>query len=225
MKILILSDIHSNWNYLSQLIPSIEAQKVDQIFFLGDSIGYYNEPNNVLDWLRSKDAKCIKGNHEQYFLNEIDYVDAYEDMYRVKENRVRVSALNKKFIESWSSSLDIKLNGQKFLMVHGEIENSEKYMYECSDLDKKILKKYDFYVYGHTHVPMIQYHYGCCIINPGSIGQPRDYTQQPSYVIIDLDEMEVTIKKYSVDSKNYIDYLRANNYSDKVVDILTRQYK
>jgi len=220
MRIVFISDIHANWNYLAQVIPLLE--KDDKIFFLGDSIGYYDEPDKVVTWLNSVNAQCIKGNHEEYLLGELDYDDKYEDIYKVKKSKEEVSAENITFIETWPNKLEFEIAGKRFLMVHGEEDNSEKYMYNSSDLDSNILKKYDYYVYGHTHIPLIHYYYGCCVINPGSIGQPRDYTAEPSFAVVDLETFEVTIKKISVDIKTYNQYLKANGYDEKVINILTR---
>jgi len=225
VKIICLSDIHANWNYLSQVIPFIEAEKAEKLFFLGDAIGYYDEPDKVINWLRVNNVQCIKGNHEQYFLNELQYESKREDIYRVRDNQEHISSVNKAFINTWMDKLELVIEGKKFLLMHGEEENSEKYVYQCSNLNEELLKEYDYYVYGHTHIPLVQYHYGCCVINPGSIGQPRDYTTKPSYVVVDLERSEVVIKKFSVDVKSYTQHLQDHDYCEKVVNILTRQYK
>jgi putative phosphoesterase len=224
MKIIFLSDIHANWFYLSKIIPLIEFEEPDFIFFLGDAIGYYENPEKVLTWLREVNAFCIKGNHEQYSLGEIQYCSTNEKLYKVQEHKNKLSDTNIKFIQSWTNKLQIEIEGKKFLMVHGAQDNSEKYVYTCSDIDKSILRKYDYYVYGHTHIPLIQYYFGCCVINPGSIGQPRDYTSKPSFVLLNLDTSEVSIKKISVNTKSYIQYLHQKNYDERVINILTRLY-
>ena len=71
MKIIFISDIHSNWNYLSQIKGLKEEEIADKIYFLGDAIGYYDEPNKTLDWLQDISAICIKGNLEKYFLDQL----------------------------------------------------------------------------------------------------------------------------------------------------------
>ncbi|PCJ17074.1 MAG: hypothetical protein COB02_14560 [Candidatus Cloacimonadota bacterium] len=223
MKIIFLADIHSNWNYLSQLTNLIELENVDRIYFLGDAIGYYDEPNKILDWLKKVGAECIKGNHEKYFLNEISYREELDEIYRVDYNRQNISKENSEYIKKWDEKIDCIINGKRFLMLHGDINSSENHIYKCDDLDKDLLKNYDYYIYGHTHIPIINYYYGCCVINPGSIGQPRDYTTVPSFVVLDLDKSEVTIKKVPIKIESYIKDLEKKIFDKKVINILKRK--
>jgi putative phosphoesterase len=223
MKIVLLSDIHSNSFYLSQLEENIKKEKADMIFFLGDAIGYYDNPNYVLDWLQKIDANCIKGNHEKYFLDEINYDKNQEKIYRVKENKKDITSSNRNFVKSWSDTLSMKIANKNFLFVHSDINSSEKHIYDVSSIDKELLIQYDFFIFGHTHIPLIQYHYGCCIINPGSIGQPRDYTQQSSYVVLNLNSLDITLKKTFVDVNSFCNSLNKKMYDKKVIDILKRK--
>ena len=225
MKIVFLSDIHSNWNYLSQIKSSIENEYADKIFFLGDAIGYYDEPNKVLDYLREINAICVKGNHENYLLGELSYKkEALEEIYKVEYNKKLISSQNISFIKSWNQVIDIKINDKRFLLLHADIDDKEKHIYQVDQIDKKILEKYDYYVYGHTHLPLIQYSYGCCILNPGSIGQPRDYTTMPSYIVLNLESNEITIKKIDIKNREYIEKLNKKKFDKKVLNILERKY-
>jgi len=222
MKIIFISDIHSNWNYLSQIKSLIEEENADKIYFLGDAIGYYDEPNKTLDWLQDINAICIKGNHEKYFLDELKYDITLNDIYQVSVNKDVITLKNRDFVTTWDDYIEITICSKKFLIVHGDINSSEKHIYNINDIDKETLRKYDFYVYGHTHIPLIQYNYGCCIINPGSIGQPRDYTSLPSYVVVNLDTNEMIIKKVNIKKDVYMRKLEKNGFNKKVIEILKR---
>lgn len=222
MKLVFISDIHSNSAYLSTIQKQIEDEEADMIFFLGDAIGYYDNPNYILDWLREINVKCIKGNHEKYFLDELNYDKKLENLYRVLENKKNITTINRKFINTWSDTLDLTIDKRRFLLVHGDIESSENHIYDIGSIDKEFLKVYDYYVFGHTHIPLVQYSYGCCIINPGSIGQPRDYTQQVSYVVVDTSSLEVIIKKTLVDVEHFCEQLSLKSYDEKMINILKR---
>jgi len=224
MKLLIISDIHSNSYYLNRIKDYIEGEKADVIYFIGDAIGIYDDPNSVLNWLKSINAICIKGNHEKYFLDEIKYKPEMEGIYLVREHRAKISDENTEFIKSWSDKIEATIQDKSFLFVHGDINSSENHIYTPSiELDDNILKKYDYYIYGNTHIPLIQYHYGCCIINPGSIGQPRDYTATPSYVVINLDLGETVIRKIPVKPDDYIKHLEGKLFNKEVINILKRK--
>lgn len=222
MKIIFLSDIHSNWHYLAQIKDLIKNENADYIYFLGDAIGYYDEPNKVLDWLKNINAMCIKGNHEKYFLDELKYDASLDYIYQAKINKDIITTQNRNFISDWKDSIEATICTKKFLIVHGDKNSSENHIYNVNDIDKDILKKYDFYVYGHTHIPLIQYNYGCCIINPGSIGQPRDYTALPSYVVVNLDTNEIALKKVNIKNDIYIEKLEKNSFDKRVIEILKR---
>lgn len=225
MKLVFISDIHSNSNYLSTIQKQIEEEKADMLFFLGDAIGYYDNPNYILDWLRNINAHCIKGNHEKYFLDELDYDKKLENIYLVKNNKKNISETNKEFINKWPETLDIIIDQKRFLMVHGDIESSENHTYDINTINKELFEKYDYYVFAHTHIPLVQYSYGCCIINPGSIGQPRDYTKQSSYIVVDTNTQDITIKKVNLNYEEYCQKLELKSYDKKVVDILKRTKK
>ncbi|MDN5096029.1 metallophosphoesterase family protein [Aliarcobacter butzleri] len=222
MKIIFLSDIHSNWNYLSQVKSFIESEKADFIYFLGDAIGYYDEPNEVLNWLKEISAFCIKGNHEKYFLDELMCDSKLDNIYQVSTNKNIITSENKEFISKWKDKLEVMICGKKFLIVHGDFNSSENHIYDVTKIDEKILKQYDYYIYAHTHIPLIQYTYGCCVINPGSIGQPRDYTEMPSFVTVDLSKNEVKIKKIEVEKDRYLLNLEEKIFDQKVINILKR---
>ncbi|WP_323585281.1 metallophosphoesterase family protein [Aliarcobacter butzleri] len=217
-----MSDIHSNWNYLSQVKSLIEKEKADFIYFLGDAIGYYDEPNEVLNWLKEISAICIKGNHEKYFLDELIYDSKLDNIYQVSANKSIITSENTEFISKWKDKLEFMICGKKFLIVHGDIKSSENHIYDVNKIDEKIFKQYDYYIYAHTHIPLVQYSYGCCIVNPGSIGQPRDYTGLPSFVVIDLFKSEVTIKKTEVEKDSYLLKLEEKVFDQKVINILKR---
>ena len=70
-------------------------------------------------------------------------------------------------------------------MTHSMPSDTETYLNSQSTWSR-ISKDFDYYLYGHTHRCNVQYHYGTCLLNPGSVGQPRDYNASPSYAVIDL---------------------------------------
>jgi putative phosphoesterase len=222
MKIAIISDIHSNFEYLKVISAIIKAESVQQIVFLGDAVGYYDEPNLVLDWLRDNLVFCIKGNHEKYLLNEIKYDSKREILYRIALQRSIISNENLKYIETWKDQDEIVLDGKKIFISHSGFEDCEKYCRSVLDLNKDKLSPYDYYLFGHTHVPWIEYFYGTCILNPGSVGQPRDYSGSPSFSIIELNSNTVTLFKPKIDVSKYQQHLTSLQYDPQIINILSR---
>lgn len=223
MKIILISDIHANGFYFSTLLKYIMEEKADRIICLGDLVGYYDEPNEVINLCRDNNIECIQGNHEEYLLGELNYRKDKEDIYRIQVHKELLTINNKKFIEQMPKEIIINYQGVSMYCTHALPMNTSKYLYNPNDMSDDCIKGYDYYCSGHTHIPYIQYKYGTCIINPGSIGQPRDYTSMPSYAVVDIAKKEVTIKKVEVEKKTYISHLKDIKLNIELIEILTRK--
>ena len=223
MKIAIISDIHSNYNYLKKVFDSIKQEDVDAVYCTGDLVGYYDKPNEVIDLLRDHNVHCVLGNHEEYFLGISDYNKENEKIYGITKQRSIINNQNKMFLEKLPKKLEISYNNDLICIVHSNPMQTKSYYYSAQDIESSFLKKYSYYIYGHTHIPLITYYHGHCIINPGSVGQPRDYTAMPSFALLDLDKKEVVIKKVNVDADTYTRYLKQRSFDTKLINILTRK--
>ena len=222
MKIAVISDIHSNFTYLRKIEEDV-LKGTDSILFLGDAVGYYDQPNEVVDWLRVNKVLCVKGNHEKYLLGEIDYSESKERFYRIKEQRSRISTVNMDWISSWPDFRDLNLDGLDIHMSHSGFGDCEKYCRTNLDLVREDVCRYDYFLMGHTHVQWLEYYYGTCVLNPGSIGQPRDYTQASSFAVIDTEDGFVRLHKKKMNDLEYVEKLKSNNYDQKVYEILLRK--
>ena len=225
MKIILISDIHANAFYFREFFNTIARESYDRIICLGDLVGYYDEPNEVIDLCRQYNIECIKGNHEEYLFGTLKYKESQEHIYRIKLHRDILSFDNKKYLKELPSEIIITDDSVSIYCTHALPANSAKYLYNPSEILDEYIQGYDYYCSGHTHIPYIQYTHGTCVVNPGSIGQPRDYTSEPSYVIIDLLKKEVLIKKIRVDTDIYIEKLQEKNIDIKLIDILRRKKK
>ena len=222
MKIALISDIHSNLFYLEEAIKQIEKEQVDNIYCLGDLVGYYDNPNKVIDLIREKNIICIKGNHEKYLLGKLKYNVNNENIYRIKVHRDIVTDVNLKYLSNLEEELKFKINNKQLYMTHSLPNDCMRYLYNVKNLNKEFTSKYDYYFFGHTHIPMITYQYGTCIVNPGSIGQPRDHTKKPSFAIVNLGKDSVTLNKVTVDIKTYCKGLNHRGYDESLIEILKR---
>jgi len=222
-KIAMISDVHSNLFYLEETLKDIEREGVSQIYCLGDLVGYYEEPNEVIDLIRKKGIICIKGNHEKYLLGELSYNIKNEKLYRIEKQRKMITENNLEFLKGLPDELFLEVNNCKVYMTHSLPGDSENYLFNPELLDLNFLKNYDYYFYGHTHIPLVVYRYGTCIVNPGSVGQPRDYTKLPSYAVIDFSLKEVKIRKVNIDIHRFIKKLKYKGYPIQLIKILERE--
>jgi putative phosphoesterase len=222
MKVAFISDIHSNYFYLERVLQYIDELCIDSVYCLGDLVGYYDNPNKVIDEIRNRGILCVKGNHENYLLFEADYDSKKENVYQIKKHRDMLSDVNLHFLQELPSELDLVIAGKTFFMTHSLPSDSDTHVYETNALDRTFTLNYDYYCYGHTHIPLNSYFYGTHVINPGSVGQPRDYTRKPSFAVVDIENDNCKIIKVPVDYLEYSDRLQQNGYDSSLIDVLNR---
>ncbi len=230
MKIIILSDIHGNADALKAVLQDL-PDKISEFWILGDIVGYYYQSKEVLKLLEKFPCRYISGNHEEYLkkgLINSAILDEYKNKYGSSLNIAiqTLSAEEKKFLTNLPEKLEFTLNSSKFLLCHGSPWDSDEYIYPDVSIDK--LQNYnqvdaDFIFQGHTHYPMELRVNNKRIINPGSVGQPRNRNAAAHWAIFDLDSKDLTLKTtpYSIDSLlKEIDRYDPNNSYLKTV--LTR---
>jgi diadenosine tetraphosphatase ApaH/serine/threonine PP2A family protein phosphatase len=234
MKVLVLSDIHGNCTALDAVLK--EAGKVDSVWCLGDLLGYGPDPNEVIKRIRSlKNCSCLIGNHDAAVLGRMDLEAFNRDARLSVEWNQRV--LKPDYIE-FLKTLPEKHVVDQVTLVHGSPRNP---IWEYI-LDWQIAMynfeffETDFCFVGHTHIPVIyemtedesNYHLEIlnptapvelkprAIINPGSVGQPRDRDSRaafgifntetkiwtPQRVLYDIDSVQSRIKNAGLPERN-----------------------
>ena len=208
MKVALIADIHSNLEALNAVMKDIEKQGLKQILCLGDIVGYGANPNECCGIIREKKILSVQGNHD---MNAVDMknLDWYNE-YAAPALRWTNSKLtneNKDFLKALPKMNSVNVGGKVMLLVHGSLE-SPLYGYvfpKTSDSELGIMmlrSKSNILVMGHTHMPMVRRIEHGTIINPGSVGQPRDNIPDASYALLDTQMTKVTIirVKYDIDS-------------------------
>jgi len=179
--IALISDIHGNFEALQAVLTEIDKIGVEDIYCLGDSVGYYMQINEVLDELRKRDAKAVIGNHDWYLLS-----DSFCDRSQVVNNTI---SYQKKIVSgeniAWLQSLPVHREYQGLKMVHGGWTNPlDEYLWE---VDKSYFDKVGgkYFASGHTHMQRIEDWNDKVYCNPGSVGQPRDGDNRAAFATWD----------------------------------------
>ncbi len=214
MKFAIISDIHANIDALSVALNIIESRKIKEIICLGDIIGYGANPNECIELVRKHCSTVILGNHDETLLNFEFAQEQFNDnaLRSAEWTHTHVTKKNKKWIE------DLQRTAAKhnFLFVHSSPKEPTIWNYILSHYDA--LKNFRTFnepicFFGHTHVPYIfefennypihqmeEHKNGYSVrklflhkkekylINPGSIGQPRDFNTQLSFGVFNTEE-------------------------------------
>lgn len=194
MIIGILSDAHGNLLAFEQCLRCIESKKIDQLYFLGDSVGYYQDGNSILSLIEQFEMKCVLGNHEAMLLGYIELDERKDNIYKLQAQRESISSVNLEMIKKWPKKIEIVQDGKRMLFVHASPwDNYQEYVYPDSDYSKFDELSYDYIFMGHTHIPMIRKTKMATIINVGSCGMPRDKGNSGSFAIIDTETGDVSI--------------------------------
>jgi putative phosphoesterase len=197
-KIAIFSDVHSNIHALTKVLEDIENQGIQDIFCLGDLVGYGPHPNEVIELIRSRKIPTIMGNYDEGVgFEKGDCGCAYTSWEEIENGNVSIewttqntSRENKKFLQGLLEKIDLKVEGKKVLLVHGSPRRINEYLYE--DRPEKSIKRIvesiniDVLGCGHTHIPYHRKINDIHVVNPGSVGKPKDGDPRACYALIEV---------------------------------------
>lgn len=207
MRTLIISDVHANFTALNAVLE--DAAPYDRVWCLGDMVGYGPDPNECIERIKTLPAlKCVKGNHDAAILGEIDPA-AFNDEARASLEWMDSRLAPENF--QWLETLGERLVFDEITIAHGSPRNPVwEYVMDLGTA-RENMSEFDtqFCLVGHTHIPyLFQMDQDTvkstrlylkpagetftlnhkCIINPGSVGQPRDHDPRSSYMIFDDED-------------------------------------
>lgn len=204
MRIAVISDVHSNLHALDAVLA--DAGAVDEIWHLGDIVGYGPDPDAVVDRLATRGAIGVRGNHDAAACggDEIDWFNP-DARAAMEWTRRAMSATTL----AWLRALPERREAQDFTLVHGSpLDPTWEYVTTTGAARENLAAISTTHgLNGHTHVPIA---FGLdgermtadepvpspgmhldgrrLLLNPGSVGQPRDGDPRASYLVLDLAE-------------------------------------
>jgi predicted phosphodiesterase len=220
MTYAVISDIHGNLEALLSVIRYIESnkEKIDKVVCLGDIVGYGADPGECIKLTREVSDVILAGNHDFAVCEQTSIEDF--NMYAKEAVLWSRGALNEDET-NFLKRLPLKHEEKRIDFVHSSLHRPESWRYllrpHDTHIDFQILEKEVLFV-GHTHVPIIfeddgknvkassSYELSLnsrnkYIINPGSVGQPRDRDPRASFAIFDSDSEYIEIVRVDYDIK------------------------
>lgn len=200
MRILVIADIHANW-------PALQAihENFDACLMLGDLVDYCLEPGPCIQWVREHATHAVRGNHDHGVaqLVRVQGKNGFKYLTGVTRQitQERITAEDRRLLGSLPVSKRVTLDGVKFLLVHATPRDPlDEYSFPDAEFWSRRLVDVDAQVIcvGHTHHPYILEVDGKLVINPGSVGQPRDGDPRAAYAIIDNQRVELKRVEYPV---------------------------
>jgi diadenosine tetraphosphatase ApaH/serine/threonine PP2A family protein phosphatase len=217
MRYLALTDIHSNLEALDAVLRASAAQRYDAVLVLGDLVGYGADPNAVVDCVRKLGARAlVRGNHDKV-ASGLDNAEDFNPMAKAAARWTRESLTpqNLDYLRDLPAG-PVVVDGA-IEICHGSPLDEDLYVVADIDAARSIaVARAPICLFGHTHVALTarmdsqrrleieapQGHPEFAVtidagskymINPGSVGQPRDGDSRAAYAIADLDRMVVTL--------------------------------
>jgi diadenosine tetraphosphatase ApaH/serine/threonine PP2A family protein phosphatase len=230
MRIAVLSDIHSNIVALDAVLS--HAGDVDAVWHLGDVVGYGPEPDAVVARLREREATGVRGNHDAAAVGgpEIDWFNP--------EARAAVEWTRETMAEDtcrWLQELPVRRVIDDVLLVHGSPRDPlREYVTDRAAAGENMdLQETQHALHGHTHVPVawmatpgrvalvqagdtsaIELGAYRSLINPGSVGQPRDGDPRAAYLVLDRELGRITWHRVAYDIARVQGAMRAAGLPD-----------
>jgi diadenosine tetraphosphatase ApaH/serine/threonine PP2A family protein phosphatase len=208
VRIAVLSDIHSNLVALDAVLAKIGA--IDAIWHLGDVVGYCAQPDEVVDRLSALGATGVRGNHDAAAVGATD-ISWFNPEARAAMEWTQ-SAISEP-TRAWLAALPQRRSEGDFTLVHGSPRDPTWEYVTSAALARAGLSAIptEHGLHGHTHVPIaftevdgrmrtlapragntVALGEGRTLLNPGSVGQPRDGDARASYLILDTEARTAT---------------------------------
>ena len=223
MRIAVVSDIHSNEDALEAVIREIDRQRADRVLHLGDLVGYNAEPERCVQWAREHTVAGVMGNHDavvtgktsgEFFHTPALLAARWSAEHISPESAAYLSALP----ESHRFSEEI-------LLAHGAPSDPDRYLFLLEDAEEEVdmlsgVSTPRVVFFGHTHIPVayVRKKDGSTVsaplkglrvgeretamLNPGSVGQPRDRDPRSSFLVFDTGSGEASWVRVEYDVKS-----------------------
>ena len=236
MRIAVVSDIHANLVALDAVLAAIGA--VDALWHLGDVVGYGPDPDGVVARLGERGAIGVRGNHDAAAVggSEIDWFNP-EARAAMEWTREAISTETR----DWLAALPLRHTDTDFTLVHGSPRDPIWEYVTTPTIARAGLSAIGTAhgLHGHTHIPVaftevdgrmrtlmpragntVALDEGRMLLNPGSVGQPRDGDPRASYLVLDLEARTATWGRTTYDIEAVRSSMAAAGLPQRLADRL-----
>jgi len=215
MKYAVIADIHANLEALEVVLDDARTQNCTHYCCVGDVVGYNANPKECLDIIRNTGMPCVKGNHDEYCSSD-EALDGFNPHAAEAVNWTRKQLPEED--RQWLRDMKyVRLVGS-FSMVHATLDGPQRWGYVFDKLAAAASFTYQntsVCFFGHTHVPVAFIRDSVVrggtyskfkveagrkyFVNVGSVGQSRDGVAKATYVIYDLNEQSIELRRLDYD--------------------------
>ena len=238
MRYLVISDIHANLTAFDAVLAAAEGT-YDKIWCLGDVVGYGPHPNECVERLQEYDHLCLAGNHDWAVINKLDFEDFNPNArFTITWTQDQLKPANAQYLQDLPVSLQEE---DVFTLVHASPRHPILEYVAYAKIAQLNFRHFQtpYCLVGHTHSPIIyaesaapdqlcdeiipngeafNHHLNArrLIINPGSVGQPRDGDAKASYGLLDTETMDFQVKRAAYAVEEVQELMRAHDFPRKL---------
>ncbi len=222
MKIGFISDVHANLPALEAVFRDMSARNIGPVYCAGDILGYYTYPDEVVELLQRRKVNCFAGNHDRAVLVGTKGMNSIAAA-AIEWTREHMSSATRDFINDLPNSIHRPIEEVMVAVHHGSPRHMSEYIFEEHVSDELLaIAGAKLLVLGHTHMPyQAQFPTGH-VINPGSVGQPRDGDPRASYAILDSSEWTFSTVRVVYDQRTVMEKIRENKLPEMLASRLMR---
>jgi predicted phosphodiesterase len=215
----VLADIHGNLPALEAVLERLSGTQVDRYLVPGDLVGYGPSPNECVDVVRELDAVCVTGNHD---LIAIGRLADSRCIRLARETLAWTRGVLRDDVRDYLAALPMRaavVGG--VVMAHGSFDDPQEYTARSDRAARQLDRLREdsasasILILGHTHRPLafdekegrLRIKHGSpipigttrCLLNPGAVGQSREFRARARFMLLDLDERCATFHAISYD--------------------------
>lgn len=223
MKLGVFGDVHGNIEALTAVFAALEGAGCEAFVCVGDIVGYGASPEECVDFVRERNIPCVRGNHDHLVTHPLG--DVVIQPYAKRALEWTSEVLSPEHLE-WLAGLPLTLELEGVQFVHASLESADGSCWpyilnQQTAVFHFFIQKSRYCFFGHTHIPLLLKKDGGQIgfellskaslpeaddvkylLNPGSVGQPRDFDCRASAAVFDTDSRDVVLLRvpYDVES-------------------------
>jgi diadenosine tetraphosphatase ApaH/serine/threonine PP2A family protein phosphatase len=217
VRVAVVSDIHANLHALEAVLAAIDADPVDELWCLGDIVGYGPKPNECCELVRARASVSLGGNHDLAVRGTID-LSEFSDDAAIAAAWTRSVLTDEE--RAWLNGLEPLALRDGVALFHGSARDPvwEYVLTDEAAIATLLLTHEPLVLVGHSHAAIMVALRGAeleggpapngtvlglgearWLLNPGSVGQPRDGDPHAAYLVVDLDARTATFRRVPYD--------------------------
>jgi putative phosphoesterase len=211
MQVGLISDIHGNEVALDAVLD--EMPPVDALLCAGDVVGYNPWHAECVAAVRTREVPTVMGNHDRAVAGETNFSFNNLAGAGVRHARETLEEGQHEYLASLPEQRR-ECDG-RVKVVHGHPDNPDRYTYPA-EFGPDLLGEEEILVMGHTHVQHHEIYDEGVVVNPGSVGQPRDGDPRAAFAVVDLADRSVSEHRVAYDIDRVLEAVRDAGLPERI---------